>query len=352
MARGVPESVRRSAAPPERPGRIAVVDPDPTRRETLRTLLEREGFEVVVVDAPAELGRADAERRLDLVIASADVPGRTVTDIVGDLRNGDTLAQPLVILVGRSADDRSVAEGLAAGADDYVADVERPLELLARVRLQLRNRRMLDVLQRVRSERDLLQKDAQIDPLTGVLNRRSLERAMNERCQGRSRFGVLFMDIDHFKSINDLYGHDVGDRVLAVIAGSLRSALRPEDTVGRYGGEEFVALIADAGLESARLVAERLRQQIESLTPEERGPERTTLSVGCTVFDPHKRRDSSEDLLRRADAALYAAKRSGRNRVVALPIDASPESLLEGTSTPVPRASESRALAAAWEKKA
>ncbi|MFO7177137.1 MAG: diguanylate cyclase [Pseudomonadota bacterium] len=352
MTRGAPESVRRSAAPHERPGRIAIVDPDSAHRDTLRSLLEREGFDVHAVETAAELNRTDAEHRFDLVVSSAAVPGRTVADIVGDLRKGDALAQPLVILVGRAADDRSVAEGLAAGADDYVSDVGRPLELLARVQLQLRNRRMLDVLQRVRSERDLLQKDAQIDPLTGVLNRRSLEQAMNERCRGRSRFGVLFMDIDHFKSINDLYGHDIGDRVLALIAGSLRSALRPEDTVGRYGGEEFVALIADAGLESTRLVAERLRQQIEMLPPVERGPSGVTLSVGCTVFDPQKQRDSCEELLRRADAALYAAKRGGRNRVVTLPSGASPDALLTPPSTPVPRYVEGPALAAAWEKKA
>jgi diguanylate cyclase (GGDEF)-like protein len=98
----------------------------------------------------------------------------------------------------------------------------------------------------------------------------------------------------------------------------LRSTLRPEDAVGRYGGEEFVALVADAGSESARLVAERLRTQVETLPPVPGGPPEVTLSLGSTVYDPQKHVESTVELFRRADAALYAAKRGGRNRVVAL----------------------------------
>jgi diguanylate cyclase (GGDEF)-like protein len=124
------------------------------------------------------------------------------------------------------------------------------------------------------------------------------------------------MDLDHFKSVNDRYGHEMGDRVLVAVAAVLKSGLRPGDVVGRYGGEEFVGVVAGAGPESARLVAERLRQAVESMLPPKGGPAKLTISIGTTVFEPRQGDERTEDLLHRADMALYAAKRSGRNRVV------------------------------------
>jgi PleD family two-component response regulator len=108
----------------------------------------------------------------------------------------------------------------------------------------------------------------------------------------------------------------MGDRVLVAVASVLKAALRPGDVVGRYGGEEFVAIVAGAGPESARLVAERLRGSIEAMLPPKGGPTKLTLSIGTTVFDPRQLDERTEELLHRADMALYAAKRTGRNRVV------------------------------------
>jgi predicted signal transduction protein with EAL and GGDEF domain len=108
----------------------------------------------------------------------------------------------------------------------------------------------------------------------------------------------------------------MGDRVLVAVAAVLKTALRPGDLVGRYGGEEFVGVVASAGPESARLVAERLRRSIEAMLPPKGGPAKLTISIGTTVFDPRQGDERMEDLLHRADMALYAAKRTGRNRVV------------------------------------
>jgi diguanylate cyclase (GGDEF)-like protein len=108
----------------------------------------------------------------------------------------------------------------------------------------------------------------------------------------------------------------MGDRVLVAVGHVLLAGLRPGDLVARYGGEEFVALIAGAGPESARLVAERLRRHVEELVSVMNGPTRVTVSVGATVFDPQKLDEAPLELLRRADVALYSAKRAGRNRVV------------------------------------
>jgi two-component system, cell cycle response regulator len=312
------DSLRLSSSPPiaERAGRVLVVEPEPERRAMLRALLEQEGYDSVFLPDGDELLRLTAEYEPDLILLAADLPSVSGLELVGDLRAMDPRLHYPVILLGTLADEEEIARGLLAGADDYVADPEHQLELRARIRVQLRNRRFYDALQRVRHERDNLRRDSQTDPLTGLLNRRSLQAEVSARCEAREGFGVLFMDLDHFKSVNDRFGHEMGDRVLVAVAAVLKTALRPGDVVGRYGGEEFVAVVAGAGPESARLVAERLRRAIEAMLPPKGGPAKLTISIGTTVYDPRQQEERVEELLHRADMALYAAKRSGRNRVV------------------------------------
>ena len=342
----LPDLVRLSINPSERPGRIVLVEEEPVRRESLVRLLEPEGYQVLTVASADEVYAAGSALEADLILYSS-AASENPLDLMTRLRTGYGPAQPLVILVGSGADEQTIATALYAGADDYVSDIARSDELRARIRVQLRNRRTLETLQRLRSERDLLRHDAQVDPLTGLMNRRSLEAAVQERCESGKRFGVLFMDIDHFKSVNDRYGHHIGDRVLAALGITLRSTLRPEDGIGRYGGEEFVALIGDAGPESARLVGERLRLQVESMPGVPGGPKQVTLSVGSTVYDPQKFTESPADLMRRADAALYAAKRAGRNCVVVLTAGAPlPKIDQGGPNLPTPPSPEIRILAA------
>jgi len=312
------DSVKLSSSPPiaERAGRVLVVEPETERRADLRKLLEHEGYDSVFLPDGDELLRLTAEYEPDLILLAADLPGMSGLELVGDLRAMDPRNHYPVILLGTAADEEEVARGLLAGADDFVPDPERQQELRARIRVQLRNKRFYDALERVRNERDTLRRDSQTDPLTGLLNRRSLQAEVTSRCEARERFGVLFMDLDHFKSVNDRFGHEMGDRVLVAVASVLKTALRPGDVVGRYGGEEFVGVVAGAGPESARLVAERLRRAIEAMLPPKGGPTKLTISIGCTVFDPRQSDERSEELLHRADMALYAAKRTGRNRVV------------------------------------
>jgi diguanylate cyclase (GGDEF)-like protein len=312
------DTLRLSSSPPiaERAGRVLVVEPEDERRALLRQWLVHEGYDCVFLPDGDELLRLTAEYEPDLILLAADLPGSSGLELVGDLRAMDPRLHYPVILIGTAADEPAVARGLLAGADDFVADVERTEELRARIRVQLRNKRFYDALERVRNERDNLRRDSQTDPLTGLLNRRSLQSEVASRCQAKERLGVLFMDLDHFKSVNDRFGHDMGDRVLVAVASVLKTALRPGDVVGRYGGEEFVGIVAGAGPESARLVAERLRRAVEAMLPPKGGPNRMTISIGTTVFDPCQSDERAEDLLHRADMALYAAKRTGRNRVV------------------------------------
>ena len=312
------DSLRLSSSPPiaERAGRVLVVEPETERRIMLRHLLEQEGYDCVFLPDGDELLRLTAEYEPDLILLAADLPTMSGLELVGDLRAMDPRLHYPVILLGTAADEEEVARGLLAGADDFVPDPERQQELRARIRVQLRNKRFHDALERVRTERDTLRRDSQTDPLTGLLNRRSLQSEVLARCQAGESFGVLFLDLDHFKSVNDRYGHEMGDRVLVAVASVLKTAIRPGDVVGRYGGEEFVGVVAGAGPESARLVAERLRCAIELMLPPKGGPAKLTASIGTTVYDPRQSEERMEDLLHRADMALYAAKRTGRNRVV------------------------------------
>lgn len=338
-------ALRLSSSPPisERAARVLLVEADAERRAELDALLQAEGYETLSLGDADEVLRLAAEYEPDLVLLNMHLPGASGAEVCGELKAYDPRRHhPIVLFSFDAPDELVVAGGLLAGADDFIRVTDRTLELRARIRVQLRNKRHLDALQRLRLERDSLRRDAQLDALTGVMNRRSLEAEVISRCERRERFGALFIDVDHFKSVNDQYGHEMGDRVLVDLADTLRSGIRPGDVVARYGGEEFVVLVAGAGPESARLVAERLRKGVESMPLPPRGPSQVAVSIGTAVFDPRSEDQSWDELLRRADAALYAAKRGGRNRVVMFSADIVPS--VEATENRAARLSRFRTV--------
>jgi diguanylate cyclase (GGDEF)-like protein len=179
---------------------------------------------------------------------------------------------------------------------------------------------LADLSLRTRRERDMAHHLADHDALTGVLNRRALIKRMNDaatlaRVQ-RQPLALIFLDMDHFKSVNDRYGHQTGDACLRTVAETIADELRPSDSVGRYGGEEFVVMLPATALEHAMTVAERIRLGIEALNIHARGNTvQTTVSMGVACLAGPQ--DSIDDLISRADAALYRAKTQGRNRVIA-----------------------------------
>ncbi len=309
--------VALSAVPlSERRQRVLVVHADYERREALCELVRQEGWECLDVADAEEVLRLATEYDPDLILMDVNLPEVSGYEVCGELRSNDLQGHtPILLLADPPVSEEDVARGLLAGADDFITDPHRLLELRARMRVQLRNKRFRDALARVRTERDHLRRDAAIDPLTGVLNRRTLERVIDETFQKGERFALLFADVDHFKRVNDDYGHDAGDRVLRLVADWLRAGIRPGDHCGRYGGEEFVLVVAGAGRESARLVAERHRRAIEELDPGPSAPPRVTISIGVAVYDPRRPSDAAA-LLQQADMALYDAKRAGRNCVV------------------------------------
>jgi diguanylate cyclase (GGDEF)-like protein/PAS domain S-box-containing protein len=162
-----------------------------------------------------------------------------------------------------------------------------------------------------------LRKLALIDPLTGISNRRHFETRLHSRLEELRRsgigFGLLFMDIDHFKQMNDRYGHEAGDRVLRTVAKTLELSVRPFDQVSRWGGEEFAGVFPHTDLEALGGIAERLRLLVaHSRVPTASGELSVTLSIGGTLAAAG---DSPASLLKRADGLMYASKENGRNRV-------------------------------------
>lgn len=179
---------------------------------------------------------------------------------------------------------------------------------------------LADLSLRARRERDMAHHLADHDVLTGVLNRRALvKRLQDAMVQARQQhlpLSLIFLDMDHFKSVNDRYGHQTGDACLRAVAEVIVDELRPADSLGRYGGEEFVALLPDTTLEQSLAVAERIRRSIETLQVHARGNTlQTTISMGVACLTGPT--DTPDDLIARADAALYRAKTQGRNCVVA-----------------------------------
>jgi diguanylate cyclase (GGDEF)-like protein len=165
--------------------------------------------------------------------------------------------------------------------------------------------------------------ESMTDPLTGLLNRRYFTK-LSQREVARSlrhglRFSVLMLDIDHFKRINDNFGHPVGDLAIKALAEICNQALRPHDILARYGGEEFILTLPHTDEEGARVVAERIRKAVEQLElPAASGPVRFTVSIGVSIY---KKDLTLERIVERADEALYKAKQAGRNRIVSLPFD-------------------------------
>lgn len=305
-----------TAAPVE--GRIAIIaGPDArwnhVQRDRLRPMF-RETVTILDRDATLALQPGNAP---DLFLIDADLhAGNEGLRLMSELRSRHATRHAAFIMLLPQGDSERAATALDLGAADVVYHPFPAEEVAMRIRTQLARKKRAD---RMRDTLDTGLRMAVIDPLTGLHNRRyglsHLERVA-ARCREQGlRAGVILMDIDHFKQVNDTYGHPVGDRVLARVAQALAQNLRSEDLVARIGGEEFLAVLPDSDLAQIRIVAERLRAAVEALEvplPGE-GLLRVTLSLGIAMIED--RDDASAYALSRVDQALYAAKDEGRNRV-------------------------------------
>jgi two-component system cell cycle response regulator len=259
-----------------------------------------------------------SRHNFDVLIVSLDLAQADGLRVCSQVRSLDrTRHLPIVVLV-EQGDKARLLRALDLGVNDYLIRPLDRLEMLARVKTQIKRKRHMDVL---RSQLEESVEQAITDALTGLHNRRYLERHLSALLQqavvtGRP-LSLLLADIDHFKRVNDTYGHDAGDAVLREFAARFRRYTRSLDLACRYGGEEFVIVMPGTELRHACQVGERLRACIAAEAFSVNGaiiP--LTASVGLATLESAK--ETPESIFKRADNALYAAKRDGRNRVVAL----------------------------------
>ena len=272
---------------------------------------------VVERDPQAALIRM-SEQAFDLLIVSLSLDGADGLRLCSQVRSLDRSRHLPIVMMVEPGDEARLLRGLDMGVNDYVL---RPIdrnELLARIKTQIKRKRHADLL---RARLDQGMEHAITDPLTGLHNRRYMESHLGTlvgQAVGSGRaLSVLVADIDYFKKVNDTYGHDAGDNVLREFATRLRRNTRGIDLACRLGGEEFVIIMPDTDLSRALQVAERVRACIAA-DPFQVNSHQTlavTASVGVSTLE--RREDTPDTLFKRADTALYAAKRGGRNRVVA-----------------------------------
>lgn len=263
------------------------------------------------------------DENLDLIIVSLSLAGEDGLRLCSQFRSQDETRHIPILLILDEADLEQLAKGLDLGINDYLVRPVDRNELRARTRTQIRRRRYHDKL---RSMLDKSVSLAYTDSLTGVYNRRymnaHLDRKIMEIGETAKPVSVLIFDIDHFKLVNDNYGHASGDEVLKSVAERVDNSIRDFDLLARYGGEEFVVIMPSTPADVALSVAERLRKQLDGAPFEVSGndqPLPITASVGvATTTDPN---ESAEKLIGRADQALYVAKEGGRNRVCSADVD-------------------------------
>ena len=294
--------------------RIVVADDSLVVRTLLRRQLEEHGHTVLeAVDGEDALRVCRAELP-DLVLLDVEMPKLDGHAVLIALRADDDLADtPVVFLTGRTTTE-DVVEGLRLGAHDYLRKPFEPAELLARVSAAYRVKSLQDELRQRNAELDAM---SRTDALTGLPNRRHLQEQLvatgSAVMRHGQQIGILMIDVDHFKAVNDTIGHAGGDRVLRAVAHRVSAACRTEDVAGRWGGEEFLVVCPFTDRVAVAALGERIRSMMAA-EPVSVDDERTvwvTVSVGAASGD-----GDIDVLVRQADAALYAAKDSGRDRVV------------------------------------
>jgi two-component system cell cycle response regulator len=295
-----------------RDARILIVDDDKAQCGHLARIVEKWDAVPIVAQTTADALQLYRDADPDLVLLDVLMPNIDGYKLARIFKS-DGKYIPIILLTALEDLD-SKRRGLAAGGDEFLSKPVNVLELQIRVSSMLRIRRLTNELEDVNRQ---LQTFASVDPLTQLMNRRVLDERLEQEFARATRhkhpLAVLMLDVDHFKMVNDAYGHPVGDRILAQVGGVITTTIRKTDVAGRYGGEEFLVLVPETAGTGAQVLAERLRHAVASSGRDGTGLPVVTVSIG--VASTELGAPSAQDLLRRADEALYEAKKAGRDRV-------------------------------------
>jgi diguanylate cyclase (GGDEF)-like protein len=303
---------------------ILVVDDSYDNLQLIATYLEQVGYKVTLTSNGLEALKLLQVVKPDLILLDLMMPQMNGLEVCSKLKTAPELAEIPIIFITASKEQEHLLQAFQKGAVDYISKPFEDLELLARVQTHLELKFAREELKKMlHQQKELIQeleRLAHTDSLTGVWNRRYLFTLVEQELKRSRRyqrpFAVIMIDIDYFKKINDTYGHTIGDEVLIVMAQTVLNCLRTVDFFGRIGGEEFMALLPETDIDAAVMVAERIRENVETtgiLTQEQQIF--ITVSIGVAT---HKLGDETVNvIIQRADKALYQAKNFGRNQVVA-----------------------------------
>lgn len=296
--------------------KILLINDDIVQARNINKMLLTLTPNIKIISDIKELGK-DTEASLDLVIISCQLEQGDPLRISVMLRSDAKFHDIVLILQAEEENTAIVIKGLELGINDYFMYPVDKNELLARIRTQLRRKHYQDKL---RNDLELSVNLSIKDGLTGIFNRHyfdtHIKQMVKKSTDSKRPLCLLMCDIDHFKQVNDTYGHQAGDIVLKTIANVLKNIFRVTDLIARYGGEEFAVLLNDITIDEAMYVAERVRTKVESIDFEvktQESPIKKTISIGVTEY---KIGETISDFIGRADKALYQVKEQGRNRVI------------------------------------
>jgi two-component system cell cycle response regulator len=300
--------------PPVAGARALVIDDWDPSAQAIQDALARDGIAVSRASGEAEAMALSATRSFDLIVLSLAMSVDDPLKLTSSLRAADATREVPMLLIAEPEERQRLLRGFDLGANDWLVLPLDANELRARARNQIRRKFYQD---RLRDDLGQALELALTDPLTGLYNQRYLLRHLRGLLSATPdrEVAVLMLDVDHFKQVNDDYGHAAGDRALRAIADTLRASTRVFDSLARYGGEEFVVVMPGSSQDEAVAAAERLRVSVDAMTFAPEPGRLCHLSVSIGVACGGTGAETPEILLHSADVALYAAKRAGRNRV-------------------------------------
>jgi two-component system cell cycle response regulator len=314
--------------------KILLADDEPIARTMLEHWLAGWGYEVTLArDGESALQALRDDPELRLVVVDWVMPKKDGIEVCKEIRALSSEPYVYIVLLTAKDDKSDIIAGLDAGADDYLVKPCNPLELKVRLRA---GRRVIELQEQLVKARESLRFEAMHDSLTGLLNRSAVLEQLNKEMLRSSRRGapvaVLMGDLDHFKVINDTHGHAAGDSVLREAARRLKAGVRAYDSIGRVGGEEFLAVLPECDAKTGLTVASRLCRSLSDQPAYHGGvPIPHSISIGVAGSD-QLGNARADELMRAADSALYRAKHAGRARAL-LALEKEFEGTSEATAT-------------------
>jgi len=299
--------------------KILIVDDSEMTRMILQGRLSQWGYEIISArDGYEAWNILQKKGRPRIILLDWMMPNMNGIELCEKIRKQIKEPYIYIILLTAKKGKQDLIEAMDAGADDFISKPFDPHILKVRLRA---GKRIIELQNELIDAREKLRIQATHDSLTQLFNRSELmnmmAREISRARRDKSSIGIVMIDIDFFKSINDTYGHLVGDEVLIELAEQMRQCTRRYDTIGRYGGEEFIIVLPQCAEPEVHCVAERLRQTVCHQPYETReGPVKVSISLGATWIKPSEQDCNEVDLIAVADQALYTAKHQGRNQTI------------------------------------